>query len=176
MFELIKNFDNLNFNNIMIDKSEYHFDKNKLTFKIIIDDRIEVHYPHYYFKKDENTPIIKGFDVFYNKIWEYVVNKYETRLSRMKEEPIFIILGEYELDIPSIFDYSLEKERKILELNTNYKIVLITKFKELLKYNDNKHLIILDETTRGKIINEINPNPEYFYEKHHKEILEFIEK
>lgn len=177
MYYLIKNWKNINFNNYIIEKSEFNNTQNKLDiFKLIIDNNIIAHYTHFHFNSTDNKPRIKGFDVFYNKIWEYVINKYENRLKRMNEEPIFIILGEYERNGTNMYDYTFEKEKKILDIKTNYKIILITKYKEFLEYNDLNHLIILDKTTRGKIINGINPNPEYFYEKHHKEILEFIEK
>lgn len=175
MYNMIKDWDNINFNNFEIEKSEFNESPNPLnTFKLVIDNKVDVHYTHYYFDKDITTPMVKGFDVWYDKIWEYVVDKYTSRLQRMNEPPSFVILGEYERNEPSLFDYTFEKEQKILNLNTNYKIVLITKYTEFLKYTDDTHLIIFDDTERGKIQNSFNPNPEYFCTKHQDQILNFI--
>lgn len=175
MYALIKDWDNINFNDFELKKSEFHESTEQLnTFKIVIENKIDIHYTHYYFNKDKDKPEIKGFDVFYNKIWEYVVEKYVKRLQRMNENPVFVILGEYEVNGPSLYDYTFKKEKKILDLDTKYKIVLITKYKDFLKYNDDIHLIIFDGTERGKIKCGFNPNPEYFCEKHQKQILEFI--
>ena len=88
MLYLIKNYDKINFNNYELIKD------NKWNFKIIIDNHIIIQYVHYKFNEKCNKPIRKGMDVFYNKIWEYIVEKYEDRKNRMirnKESPIFIL-------------------------------------------------------------------------------------
>lgn len=83
---LYHNFKNIDFNSIEIKK---YGD----WYKIVIDGKVDVYYPHYRFDKNCKKPIIgkSGIDVYYEKIDEYIVEKYRTRLKRMKGEPVFVV-------------------------------------------------------------------------------------
>ena len=88
MYNLISKWNELNFENYELKR----YDNWK--FSIIIENLVEIKYIHYKFDKNAKSPIKKDIDIYYNKIWEYIVEKYETRLKRMKElneEPIFIL-------------------------------------------------------------------------------------
>jgi len=88
MLNLIRNWDNINFKNYSIEKY------GDWKFKILIDNKAEYRCLHYHFDKNTNKPTVRGCDVFYNKIWEYIQEKYETRLERMlklNENPTFVI-------------------------------------------------------------------------------------
>lgn len=86
MYYLIKNYENINFLNYELKKTQ------DWKFYLMIENKIKIQCIHYKFDKTYSTPTIKGIDVFYNKIWEYIVEKYEERLSRMyKEQPIFML-------------------------------------------------------------------------------------
>ena len=85
IINLIKNYKNINFN-----KYELTKDKN-WNFYITIDKLVKVWYVHYRFSKNDNKIRKNDVDVFYNRIWEYIIKCYETRLKRMKEEPIFVL-------------------------------------------------------------------------------------
>ena len=88
MYNLISNFRNLNFKDYDIKK-----DRN-WNFSIIIEKVIEVKYIHYKFDPHANNVIHKGIDVYSNKIWEYIAEKYEKRVERMVNNtstPIFIL-------------------------------------------------------------------------------------
>ena len=76
------------------------------TFILTVDDKIELHYIHYKFdptaihitqeSKFDTEEQWTG-DVYYNKIWEFVVNKYVSRVKRMtqvNELPCFLIRDE----------------------------------------------------------------------------------
>ena len=90
MLYLIQNWNNINFKNYELVK-----DKN-WNFSIIIDNKVKIQYVHYKFNKnvvfkDKTEP---GTDIESNKIWEYIIQKYDERLERMlrkKESPIFCI-------------------------------------------------------------------------------------
>ena len=115
---LIENFDKINFWNYELVKDE------NWNFYIIIDEKIKVKFVHYKFSKQHSTILRKGLDVFYNKIWTYIVEKYETRLKRMlekKEEPIFIIGSSYDKNFGSI---DAEDIKRICNLKTHYKIIM----------------------------------------------------
>ena len=87
-YNLIKNFEKLNFNNYELIKTE------DWKFYIKIDNLVTIYYPHYKFSKDYNKITTINDDIYYNKIWEYIVEKYEIRTKRMlqlNENPIFIV-------------------------------------------------------------------------------------
>lgn len=115
---LIENFDKINFWNYELVKDE------NWNFYIIIDEKIKVKFIHYKFSKQHSTILRKGLDVFYNKIWTYIVEKYETRLKRMlekKEEPIFIIGSSYDKSFGAVDENDI---KKLSKLKTNYKIII----------------------------------------------------
>lgn len=86
--KLIKNYDIINFSNYELKKD------NDWHFRIEVDNIFTAELNHYRFDKTVDG-IKKNFpDVYSNKIWEYIVEKYETRLLRMNERPIFI--GHYD--------------------------------------------------------------------------------
>lgn len=85
---LITNFEAINYDNFEIQK-----DKN-WNFSIIIDNAVQIQYVHYKFKPECKIITTHGVDVYWNKIWQYIVEKYEERTKRMLEsnnKPLFII-------------------------------------------------------------------------------------
>ena len=87
MFYLVKNYENVNFNNYELIKD------NKWNFNLIIDKHITIQYVHYKFDPKANKPYVKYIDYYSNKVWEYIVEKYEERMKRMLLEnstPTFI--------------------------------------------------------------------------------------
>ena len=82
---LVFNFDKINFSNYEICK-----DKN-WNFWFNVDDKIRIDFTHHKFDANANKCYKKGSNLFYNKIWEYIVDKYDTRLCRMNEEPVFVL-------------------------------------------------------------------------------------
>ena len=79
MLKLVTDFDNINFDNITLEKY------GNCKFKIIIDNKIEYKCLHYIFSPNDKVPRVEIPNVYYNKIWEYIVEKYTARLKRMKE-------------------------------------------------------------------------------------------
>lgn len=121
-FDFIQNYPNINLFNYKLEK----IDKKLGRFKIVIDNKYELKFWHYYFDKNAKTLIIDGRNVRYNKIWEYIVQKYEERTKRMlnkKEEPIFIIGSSN-----SGQQFTQKEQEKFLEL-TKYKMFLFSKYK-----------------------------------------------
>lgn len=117
MFNLINEYNTINFNNYKLIKN----DNGKYT--IIIDNKIKVYYVHYHYSKDDIVIRKNCSDVFYNKIKDYIIQKYEERTKRFlqnKENPIFIIGSTYEDKFCSI-----ETIKKMLKLKTDYKIIFV---------------------------------------------------
>lgn len=116
MLYLIENYDSINFMNYELVKDA------KWNFTLIIDKHIYVKYVHYLFSPMDDSPRIHNADVYYNKIWEYIIHKYEERLIRMKEnnlKPIFVIGTSW----PGNF-YTAKEIEMIANANTNYKIII----------------------------------------------------
>ena len=116
MIKLIKHWDSINFQNYEIVK-----DKN-WRFSVIIDGLVKVDFVHYLFSANDDVPRKRGVEIFYNKIWEYIAEKYEERTKRMlelKEDPIFIIGTSYPYDF-----YSEAEIKTICKIQTRYKIII----------------------------------------------------
>ena len=88
MLYLITNYETINYNNFEIQK-----DKN-WNFSIIVDNAVKIQYVHYKFDAKCETIKTRGVDVYWNKIWQYIVEKYKERTKRMlvsNNKPLFII-------------------------------------------------------------------------------------
>lgn len=113
MYNLIKNYDKINFKNYELKKDD------KWNFWIEIDNQVKVKFVHYHFSSRDTKIRKNNVDLFYNRIWEYIIDCYEKRLSRMKDKPIFIIATSFPHDF-----YSEEEIKKICSIETPYKIVI----------------------------------------------------
>lgn len=130
---LIKSFNTINFKNYELHKQT----KNLDTFYIRIDNKINIYFNHYKFNKDDN--ILRkakshfGIDVYYNKIWEYIIEKYDKHINKMFNNfsnPIFILhidswYNDFSnsLNLNKIYDlinYCKEKKIKLLVLTEKY--------------------------------------------------------
>lgn len=113
----IDNFENINFSNVMIDKKGKELKNNFIT---VIDDKYRLRNGHIYFSLNDSTPKIKGNDVYYNRPWEYILEKYNSRLKRMNEE---IIIAFYE---PT--NATVEQINKLIEIckKHKYKCLIVT--------------------------------------------------
>lgn len=121
MYYLVKNFNIINFENYELIKD------SKWNFSLIIDKKIKVQYIHYKFNSKAKKPFTKYINVFYNKIWEYIVYKYETRLKRMKIEnskPIFIFANWFNEPITNL---SYNQLKMLNDLQQDNIIVAVNK-------------------------------------------------
>lgn len=117
MYNLIKYYDTINWKNYEIIKD------NKWMFYTLIDNKVKIRWAHYKFSpKDTKLRKVKP-DVNYCKIWEYINEKYNLRIDRMlkyKIEPIFIVGS-----LHSGHWYTKDQIKKICEIQTNYKIIIV---------------------------------------------------
>ena len=162
-YNLVKNWENINFNNYELVKD------NNWNFSIIIDKIIKVQYVHYHFDKNANSIISKNNDIFYNKIWEYIIEKYIQRLKRMKElniDPIFIFAyAKNTSNKNNIF--TLEQQKKLVELNTKYKIILsfdnMISTKNFICIKQDKNFKFNDINLATYIFNKLSKYQYYFH-------------
>ena len=150
-YNLIKNFDTLDWFNYELIKDD------KWNFSLIIDNQVKVEYPHYHFDKNATVPTVeKGplhRDVYYNRIWEYITEKYTNRVNRMlssNEKPIFILGTKY--DYREMHNYNPDYLKLIDDLETKYTVILVSKH---FKFNNKKCYTFKHSTDNIELAKEI---------------------
>ena len=81
---LYNNYGSIDFRNIRLTKV-------KNDYVVVIDEKVKVYYIHYRYDKNAKTPtqrIKDGVDVYYDKIEDYILEKYNKRVERMLNEPV----------------------------------------------------------------------------------------
>lgn len=146
IINLIKYFNTINWKNYKVVESDFST-KQRKCFKIVIDNKINVQFPHYLF--GNNDKIINGnsnsIDVIWKDIEKYVSNTYERRLSRMLNKnimPKFLILGDRKG-----YEFSNTDIESLKTLNTPFKICFISnrvenyesKQLKFIRYNSENH-------------------------------------
>lgn len=94
--KLIEEYENLNFNNVHIDKNGQELKNNFIT---VIDDKIRIENIHIFYSEKDEIPRIEAENVFYKKPDEYIKEKYIKRQNRMCGKPIVIVddkFGNYD--------------------------------------------------------------------------------
>jgi esterase/lipase len=128
-YNLIKNWNKIDFLNYELVKDEnWHF-------SIIIDNIVKVQYIHYLFDKDVKVLSQKSKDesdiLVWNKMYEYVVEKYEERVNRLLsikhiEKPFFIIADTKDSDVRKYNEFWLNKidelDTKLLYVSQSHKV------------------------------------------------------
>lgn len=144
MHNLIKNYKNINFNNVEMIKfcdyipitywTEYNKQYKYLT-GLKVDNTFNVFWVHNYYDPNCKTPKICGGEVYYYKNYEYTLDNWYKRIKRMNlnEKPIFMVLTQR--NHGSTFENSLQLLKDFPDEN----IIMITSFKELLQYNTKTH-------------------------------------
>lgn len=140
-FNIIQQYDTINFTNYTLTH-----DANWM-FYLNIDNQINVCMYHQLFDKNYNIPTKVGENIRYCKIWEYIVEQYDRRLSLMTEDPVFII------DAGVFNGWNESKIDKFLKLNFTRKTVFITHLKQFEnKSKENLKVLFTPELTPEKII------------------------
>ena len=144
---LMENYDNINWNNIEINKYK-RFDA-QTCYSFTVDNNIQIKYPHYIQGKKEDKELINGRDIYDWRAYEYAYNKYQKRTERMlkkKENPVFLILSE----MKDGYDYDFNNLKRICEAKTTYKLIIITSFEELKSYENDRIKIIIDKHPKNE--------------------------
>lgn len=141
MFNLITKWDTINFKTYKLEKDQ------NWNFYIVIDNLVKIQFVHYKFDPKAKTIIgnrekVIGDTVYYCKIWEYIDEKYTSRLDRMlakKEPPIFCICN-FKSDFKDacytpkqLDELSKFKNVLLLRCETLYPLAATKKFYETYK-------------------------------------------
>ena len=172
MLYIIENFKDINW-------KDYEFEKAQLcpnTYNIKIGD-IRIHYPHYIFDPNAETPIKdKNFDkskydfwmgdVRYCRIWKLIDEKYNTRTNRMltsSEQPCFIIRDDERF----VDNHPRSKKTTIQDIinsKSSYKRIVITSNRNLIG-NENCKIIY---------VRNVAEHPDIHIKEHLTEIRNFF--
>lgn len=154
---LLTHFYDINWANIKFSESPLRHN----TYQIIVDGQVAIHYIHCLFNKIQKQPtkVFRaniGNDIDYCQIWEYVYEKYMSRVKRMianGKEPVFLLStnvsnchrDEYQIN-------------KLLEIPTPFKRIVITTIPNIASYNDNNLVIYTNEyTSNNSVITQYLP-------------------
>lgn len=158
--DFVDNFENIDFTNVMIDK-----DGPGLTnFKTIIDDKYTFTNRHIIFSKNDIIPRVNydnihtdWVNVYYNKPWEYILEKYNNRVKRMDKNIVVAI-------------YVAEK-KYTPQLNKLAEVCLKHKYPCLIIHSEK---IQENEVTKTYVCDYKEPWIDNLYKHCKKEIEEFI--
>lgn len=152
--EIIKNFDKINFNNVKFKIEEIN---NNNSLLVILDNIYKLHYIHYIQDKKYKKVTKESPNIFYNDIIKYGKIKWNKRLNRSKESPVFLIsFNNYD----KVNDDYINNLNKILSIKDKNCILIIhDSYNIKSKINPNIKVIKLKDEqmklTTGEIANLI---------------------
>jgi len=174
---LIKNYKNINFNNIQLKK---HPVVPKYT--LIIDEKINVFYEHYIEDNSAKTIKKENNNVYYYDIKSYIISKYKSRL-KLNNKPIFTIGSSWNIEkdknkeFEFVINQNVEKYPLFVIVNKNSDYLYLKKYENnytkifktnLVKNNTalafdiyNKYKIIFDKNDDGIKWSKINYSDKY---------------
>lgn len=148
---LYNNYNNINYRNIKIEK------ENNI-YKVIVDEKVNVYYVHY--KYDENADFLtvqNEIDILYNKIEDYIIEKYFKRIERMEDKPIFIVTDRI---FYTLQGYSFKSEDLLKYVNKDDCIVVTCD----TNISGNNVVYVINNEIDPKEIAQIILNNNYFNE------------
>ena len=172
-YNLLTGYESINWKNIVISHRQHPYNKGQEVFELTIDEKVKLTFIHMIYDPRATQPIVRGSDVRYCKIWEYIVSKYQEHVKIMLENgkaPMFVHEWEH-------LDYDEAAFEKLLNTDLKYKVVVITynqKFKDVKKDN---LLVIYDQHGRGGgYAGAGNRFPLWYAETYKDVIKEFLDK
>ena len=172
-YTLLTDYDNIDWQNIEFSRGPHPWRKNVPVFYLTIDGKVKICFPHMLFDPNAKQPTKRGADVFYCKIWELIVQKYQERLNKMLDagKPSMFI-AEWEER-----NYDESAFEKLLGLDLKYKVVVITYNEKLKDVKKDNLLVIYDPHGRGVGYKGAgNRLPEWYAETYKDTIRKFLEK
>lgn len=155
---LANNLQNIDFNkfsiNLINDPAE---NKNKNKVGIVsIDNKIDILYPHYIQNSKYDIPTKINTDVYYNKMNEYILEKYTIRTSRMNLNENVCLILHHKIDRPG-FDITYNDCKDFIHRKFLYPKILVTHDESLLlEPNSDTNIIICDKNEEtGQIAKKI---------------------
>lgn len=168
---LVTNFDKISFDNYEL---VHHPNPSVKLFGICVDNTFTAWYIHYAYSKADLVPRYEEPNVWYYRNYEYVVEKYETRLARMKRnnyKPLFYVVGYNHRGWTA---ENIKRLKEFASIKTDYQFVIITNYQDLVENTANLKMFYDEELTKetGDAITVVTPA--YLTKKH--KIQEYVKQ
>ena len=170
-YNLLTDYENINWEDIKLSHRPHPYTEGQVVFELTIDNRVKLTFIHMLYDAHAKKPIVHIADVYYCRIWEYIIQKYFERLQIMLEsnkEPIFVTEWEH-------LNFDEAAFKKLLNTDLKYKVIVITyntKFKYIKK---NNLLVIYDPHGRGwGYAGAGNRFPDWFANTYSEKIKQFV--
>lgn len=155
---LANNLQNIDFNKIdisLINDPAEGKQHNKVGL-VKIDNKLNILYPHYIQSSDYENPTKIDTDVYYNKMNEYILEKYTNRLNRMKLDKKVCLILHHKADREG-FDITYNDCKYFIHRKLPFPKILVTHdYSLLLEPNKDTSIIICNENEEtGKIAKKI---------------------
>lgn len=116
--------------------------KDNVVGLVNIDNKINILYPHYIQNSKYNKPTKIDTDIYYDKMNEYILEKYTTRLNRMNLNENICLILHHKVDRKG-FDITRENCVDFIHKKISYhKILVTTDTSLLLETNTDTDIII----------------------------------
>ena len=149
MLKLVTDFDNINFDNITLTKRE------DLKFIINIDDKVKYICLHYIFSPNDKVPRVVGPNVYYCKIWEYIVDKYKTRLERMKQCKDEL---KFAIHWAACDGFNKQNFEEFIKNDFKYKTVIFMPYEDYKDFKKDNLILVYDPISDKPQGNQILPH------------------
>lgn len=129
---------------------------NNVVGLVNIDNKINILYPHYIQNSKYDKPTKVDTDVYYNKMNEYILEKYTTRLNRMNLNENICLILHHKVDREG-FDITREDCIDFIHRKLPYPKILVTHdYTLLLEKNTDTNIILCNKNEEtGKIAKRI---------------------
>lgn len=147
LYGLIQKYNSIDFENVSLIKFADHIplypywtdfqNQYRYLTGLSVDNTFNVFWTHNYYDPNCNVPKVLGGEVYYCKNYEYTLENWNKRIKRMDmaDKPIFLLLTQRSHYL------NFEETSKLLKDFPDENMIIITAFRELLKYNTNNHRI-----------------------------------
>lgn len=155
---LANNLQKIDFNKIKINliNDPAKNKNNNVVGLVNVDNKINILYPHYIQNSKYDKPTKIDTDVYYNKIGEYILEKYTSRLNRMNLDEKVCLILHHKIDREG-FDVTYEDCIDFIHKKLPYPKILVTHdYSLLLEQNKDTNIVICNKNEEtGKIAKRI---------------------
>ena len=171
LYNILTSYDTIDWEAIELSHRTHPYSPRQEMFELTVDDKVKLSFVHCIFDPNATQPQVIGMDVHYCKIWEYIVQKYEERKDRMLnagKPPMFVAEWEH-------LDYDESAFNKILNLDLQYKVVIITYNTKYINTQKDNLLVIYDPHGRGGgYAGAGNRFPQWYADTYSERIKQFV--
>lgn len=81
--KLLSEFDTIDFENYILNTNSGRLVEEVDNFHILLDNKIKIYFKHHRFRSIANSPEFSGHNMYYNRVWEYLIKKWDERIKNL---------------------------------------------------------------------------------------------